>query len=143
MLNKIKLSTDWGFISIYSLKVYQAKNFLIVPHIVLSKLVLAHLHNFLTHHFLSSSLVYYCIPPNYSTYLVSAQSSNSVVFRFFVYFCIETYVVGTHLNCIDVDAIQMSTHNICFYKENQKKQSLKHHQNKSFADPFKSVSIVP
>ena len=32
MLNKIKVSTDWGFISIYSLQVYQAENFLIVPH---------------------------------------------------------------------------------------------------------------
>ena len=25
--------------------------------------------------------------------------------------------MGTHLNCIDVDAIQMSTYNICIYKE--------------------------
>ena len=25
--------------------------------------------------------------------------------------------MGTHLNCINVDAIQMSTHNICLYKE--------------------------
>ena len=29
--------------------------------------------------------------------------------------------MGTHLNCIDVDAIQMGTHNICFYKEIDKK----------------------
>ena len=35
--------------------------------------------------------------------------------------------MGTRLNCIDVDAIQMSTHNICFYKEIQKKTSHKHH----------------
>ena len=28
--------------------------------------------------------------------------------------------MGTHLNCID-DAIQMSTHNICLYKEVDKK----------------------
>ena len=33
-----------------------------------------------------------------------------------IYF-INAYVVGTHLNCIDVDAIQMGTHNICLYKE--------------------------
>ena len=29
--------------------------------------------------------------------------------------------MGTHLNCIDVDAIQMSIHNICLYKEVKKK----------------------
>ena len=31
--------------------------------------------------------------------------------------------MGTHLNCIDneVDAIQISTHNICLYKEVEKK----------------------
>ena len=27
--------------------------------------------------------------------------------------------MGTHLNCIQVDAIQMGTHNIYFCKENQ------------------------
>ena len=31
MFNKIKLSTDWGFISINSFKVYRAVKFLIVP----------------------------------------------------------------------------------------------------------------
>ena len=41
----------------------------------------------------------------------------------FLIFFLKTYVVGTHLNCLDksrhikVEAIQMSTHNICFYKE--------------------------
>ena len=36
----------------------------------------------------------------------------------FLIFLTKAYVVDTHLNCIDfVDAIQMSTHNICFYKE--------------------------
>ena len=29
--------------------------------------------------------------------------------------------MGTHLYCIDVDAIQKSTHNICLYKEVKKK----------------------
>ena len=29
--------------------------------------------------------------------------------------------MGTHLNCIDFDAIQMSTHNICLYKKVKKK----------------------
>ena len=29
---------------------------------------------------------------------------------------IKAYVVGTHLNCLDFfEAIQMSTHNICYY----------------------------
>ena len=43
-----------------------------------------------------------------------------------------------------VDAIQMSTHNICFYKEIQKKEknSHKHHQIMSFADLFFSVPLV-
>ena len=37
-------------------------------------------------------------------------------------FFIKAYVVGTHLNCIDlVDAIQISTHNICLYKDVDKK----------------------
>ena len=29
--------------------------------------------------------------------------------------------MGTHLNCIGVDVIQMITHNICLYKEVRKK----------------------
>ena len=40
--------------------------------------------------------------------------NDADVILFFVFF-IEAYVVGTHLNCLE--AIQMSTHNICFYKE--------------------------
>ena len=41
---------------------------------------------------------------------------------FFLILFIKAYVAGTHLNCIDkVDAIQMSTHNICLYKEVKKK----------------------
>ena len=34
-------------------------------------------------------------------------------------FFMKTYVVGTCLNCLveAVEAIQMSTHNVCFYKE--------------------------
>ena len=39
---------------------------------------------------------------------------------FFLIFFIKTYIVGTHLNCID--AIQMGTHNICLYKEVDKKK---------------------
>ena len=38
------------------------------------------------------------------------------MFFIFVIFFIKAYVVGTHLNCIDL-SIQMSTHNICLYKE--------------------------
>ena len=37
---------------------------------------------------------------------------------FFLIFFIKTYVVGTHLNCIDKS---MGTHNICLYKEVDKK----------------------
>ena len=36
MLNKIKLSTDWGLISVYSFSVYRVENFLIVPRTALS-----------------------------------------------------------------------------------------------------------
>ena len=43
-----------------------------------------------------------------------------MIMRFFLIFFIKAYIVGTHLNCID-DAIQMSTHNICLYKEVDKK----------------------
>ena len=54
-------------------------------------------------------------------------------FFFFLIFSIRAYVVGTHLNCIDksvastcqlhrqVDAIQIGPHNICLYKEVNKK----------------------
>ena len=34
----------------------------------------------------------------------------------FPIFFIKAYVVGTRLNCL-IEAIQMNTHNICFYKE--------------------------
>ena len=41
----------------------------------------------------------------------------ALMLYFFVFY-ITAYVVGTHLNCLNlVEAIQMSTHNICFYKE--------------------------
>ena len=40
---------------------------------------------------------------------------------FFLIFFTKAYVVDTHLNCLDllrqVEAVQMSTNNICFYKE--------------------------
>ena len=34
---------------------------------------------------------------------------------YFLIFFIKTYVVGTHLNCLE--AIQISSHNVCFYKD--------------------------
>ena len=44
-----------------------------------------------------------------------------MIFVFLIFF-INAYVVDTHLNSIDkVHAIQMSTHNICHYKEIDKK----------------------
>ena len=92
----------------------------------------------------------YCIRSNYRTYpykrtvkkFCSLQITASVIF---LYFFLKAYVVGTHLNCIDLsmqfDAIQMSAHNICLYKENQK-QSHNHHQISPFSDLFYSVSLV-
>ena len=44
---------------------------------------------------------------------------------YFPIFFIKAYVVGVHLNCIDKSvAIQISTHNICLYKEVDKKSIL-------------------
>ena len=40
---------------------------------------------------------------------------NDVSATFFLVFFTKAYVTGTHLNFLD--AIQMRTHNICFYKE--------------------------
>ena len=57
---------------------------------------------------------------------IRGQSSNSIVFRLQpVYFCLLLYKGICYEYSFElhrlVDAIQMSTHNICFYKENQKK----------------------
>ena len=44
------------------------------------------------------------------------------LFFFILIFSIKAYVVGTHLILHQqVDAIQMGTHNICLYKEVDKK----------------------
>ena len=63
---------------------------------------------------------------------ISAQSSNLVVFRLQpVYFYLLLYrnICCGYLFELpwQVEAIQTSTHNICFYKENQKVISHKHH----------------
>ena len=57
--------------------------------------------------FYISSNIIYRIRSNYRTYPYKPHSRNSVVFRlqpvyFFLYFFIKAYVVGTHLNCIDL-----------------------------------------
>ena len=39
-----------------------------------------------------------------------------IILGFFSYFSIKTYVVGTHWKRL-VEALPMSTHNICFYGE--------------------------
>ena len=42
--------------------------------------------------------------------------------QFFLIFFIKAYVVGTHLNCIDkLEQFKWLTHNICLYKETDKK----------------------
>ena len=43
--------------------------------------------------------------------------------RFFSDFLYKKSVMGTYLNCIDFDAIQMETDNICIYKEVDKKST--------------------
>ena len=57
----------------------------------------------------------------YTIKKVQKRTYLMMIMRFFFIFFIKADVVGTHLNCIDVDAIQMSTHNTCFYKEVRKK----------------------
>ena len=72
----------------------------------------------------------YRIQPNYCIYpykhMVKQFCSLWITARvLFVYFFIKAYVQGTNSNCIDlsmqfkciarVDAIQISTHNICFF----------------------------
>ena len=61
---------------------------------------------------------------------ISAQSSNSIVFRLqpVYFFCLLLHKsicceYSFELHRL-VDAIQMSTHNICLYKENQKKNRI-------------------
>ena len=56
---------------------------------------------------------------------ISAQSSNSIVYRLQpVYFCLPLHkgICCEYPFELHWLAIQMSTHNICFYKENQKKK---------------------
>ena len=78
----------------------------------------------------------YRIRPNYRIYPYKCtvkpfRSLQITAIVLSVYFFIKAYVVGTHLSCIDlsmqlneypqhINAIQMSTHNICLYKEKQK-----------------------
>ena len=54
-----------------------------------------------------------CVP-SYTNVTLKKKSTNDFMCFFFIFviFFIKAYVVGTHLNCID-----LSTHNICLYKE--------------------------
>ena len=83
----------------------------------------------------------YRVQPNYHTYpykcTVKQFCSLQLQPVYYIYFFIKAYVVCTHLNCI-VDAIQMGIHNICFYKENQKKK--KPHKNITLASLDKSLA---
>ena len=59
--------------------------------------------------------------PKKSTLKRSAKDLFEYVYViFFLIFFMKTYVVGTHLSCID-KSIQMGIHNICLYKEIDKK----------------------
>ena len=68
----------------------------------------------------------YRILPNYHTCSYKRtvkQFSNLKDYNqctFIYFFMKKTYVVGTHLNCLNKEAIQTSMHNIWFYKENRK-----------------------
>ena len=88
----------------------------------------------------------YRIRSNYRTYpykhtvkkFRSLQITASVIF---LYFFLKAYVVGTHLNCIDLSMQFKWVPHICLYNENQK-QSHNHHQINPFSDLFYSVSLI-
>ena len=50
---------------------------------------------------------------------ISAESSNSVVFRLQPVYFLSTscILVDTYLNCIDLSSKSISTHDMCFYKD--------------------------
>ena len=57
--------------------------------------------------FTLKSWIRYCIRPNYRTYPYKPKVDKSIILRlqpvyFFVYFFVKAYVVGTHLNWIDL-----------------------------------------
>ena len=95
----------------------------------------------------------YRIRSNYRTYPISAQSRNSVFSDYSQ--CTFSLLLYKGICCGYsfelhrlVDAIQMSTHNICLYKENQKKRNKTkkktHHEHQihPFLIFFYSVSLV-
>ena len=99
----------------------------------LTKLVTSFSGNYINIMVLVDDILKYRIQSNYHTYpykrtvkqFRSRQITASVLF---VYFFIKAYVVGYSFELHRlVDAIQMSNHNICLCKENQKK-SHNHHQ---------------
>ena len=62
----------------------------------------------------------------FSTWMVNLQISQFFCFFLSVkkdpysfYFCMKTYVVGTHQKCL-TEALLMSTHNLCYYAEIRK-----------------------
>ena len=105
-------------------------------------------HTAQMHKLFWSSLCIYSIRPNYRTYpykgtvkqFLSLQVTASVLFCLLFYkgICCR-YPFDLHQL---VDAIQMSTHNICFYEENQKEKSHKHHQVSLLLIFFKSVPFA-
>ena len=88
-------------------------------------------------------ILVYCIRSNYRTYpykrtvkqFRTLRITASVLFGYFFIGICCGYPFELHPL---VDAIQMSTHNICFYKENQKKWH-KHHLISSLLIFFLSV----
>ena len=88
------------------------------------------------------------IRSNYRTYpykrtvkkFRSLQITASVIFLYFFLKACICCGYSFELHQL-VDAIQMSAHNICLYKENQK-QSHNHHQISPFSDLFYCVSLV-
>ena len=86
----------------------------------------------------------YCIRPNYHTYsykrivkqFCSLQITASVLF---VYFFIKAYVVGTHMNCIDLSMqFIWVPKTYAFMKKIRKKKKKSHnrHQIIPFFDHF-------
>ena len=67
----------------------------------------------------------YTVLYQFTAHTPISELSSDYTLVLFVYFFIKAYVVGTHLNCMDliVDTIQIIC--ICIYKENQKNKKHK------------------
>ena len=98
---------------------------------------------FYRHYLYSTDEGKYCIQPNYLTYpykrtVKQFRSLQITACVLFVYFLIKVYVVGTHLNCIDLSMqfkwVPTTYDFIKKIKKKKKKKIAYTSANKSFAE---------